>query len=234
MDYLQNGITVKYYVNGEERSNIVYLISYAITNLNTFQAVNQFTYIENGNNRRPDIILFVNGLPLVVIELKSPSKDDVGAENAYNQIRNYMKDIPSLFTYNAFCVISDLSTNRAGTITAGIARFMEWKTVDGKYESTAYADFTTFYEGIFPRERLLDIIKILFCSQTKAPLRQRSLPGIINTLPSAKQQKKLSLPQRPMAKAAYSGTPKAAENPCPWSSMRICCSKYWTNRPLLS
>ena len=173
MDYLQNGITVKYYVNGEERNSIVYLIDYGNTDNNTFQAVNQFTFIENGNNRRPDIILFVNGLPLVLIELKSPSKDDVGAENAYNQIRNYMKDIPSIFTYNAICVISDLSTNRAGTITSNLSRFMEWKTVDGSYESTAYADFNTFYEGMFPRDRLLDIVKnfLLFSNETPKPIK---------------------------------------------------------------
>ena len=95
MDYLQNGITVKYYVKGEERSSIVYLLDYANLDRNTFYVVNQFTFIENGNNRRPDIILFVNGLPLVLMELKSPSKDEVGAENAYNQIRNYMQDISS-------------------------------------------------------------------------------------------------------------------------------------------
>lgn len=90
--------------------------------------VNQFTFLENGNNRRPDIILFINGLPIVLMELKSPSKDEVGAENAYHQIRNYMQDIPSIFYYNAICVISDLSTNKAGTITSGLDRFMEWKT----------------------------------------------------------------------------------------------------------
>ena len=98
------------------------------------------------------------------MELKSPSKDEVGAENAYNQIRNYMQDIPSMFYYNAICVISDLSTNKAGTITSGLDRFMEWKTKDGDYENTAYAQFDTFYEGMFQKERLLDILKnfILF------------------------------------------------------------------------
>ena len=120
MDYLQNGITVKNFNKGEERSSIVRLIDYDKTNNNTFYVVNQFTFLENGNNRRPDIILFINGLPLVLMELKSPSKDEVGAENAFNQIRNYMQDIPSVFFYNAICVISDLSTNKAGTITSGL------------------------------------------------------------------------------------------------------------------
>ena len=164
MDYLQNGITVKYAVKGEERSSVVKLIDYADADKNDFYVVNQYTFVENGNNRRPDIILFINGLPLVLMELKSPSKDEVGAENAYNQIRNYTKDIPSMFYYNAICVISDLSTNKAGTITSGLDRFMEWKTKDGDYENTAYAQFDTFYEGMFQKERLLDILKnfILF------------------------------------------------------------------------
>ena len=163
MDYLQNGVPVKYFVSGEERNSLVYLVDYKNIENNSFYVVNQFTYIENGNNRRPDIILFINGLPLVLMELKSPSKDEVNAENAYNQIRNYMQDIPSIFNYNAICVISDLTTNKAGTITSGLDRFMEWKTKDGNYENTAYAQFDTFYEGMFDKERLLDIIKNFIC-----------------------------------------------------------------------
>lgn len=164
MDYLQNGITVKFFEKGEERSAIVRLIDYQMVKNNSFYVVNQFTFLEGKNNRRPDIILFINGLPLVLMELKSPSKDEVGVENAYNQIRNYMQDISSIFYYNAICVISDLSTNKAGTITSGMDRFMEWKTKDGSQEDVSYAQFETFYEGMFQKERLLDIIKnfILF------------------------------------------------------------------------
>lgn len=173
MGYLQNGVEVKYVYNGEERNSIVYLIDYNEVDNNTFYTVNQYTYIENSNNRRPDVILFINGLPLVLMELKSPSKDEVGAGNAYNQIRNYIQDIPSMFIYNAICVISDLSTNKAGTITSGFDRFMEWKTKDGSYENTAYAQFDTFYEGMFQRERLLDIIKnfILFAGDSQNPIK---------------------------------------------------------------
>ena len=169
--YLQNGVEVKYFYKGEERSSIVYLLDYQRPENNTFYVVNQFTYIENGNNRRPDVILFINGMPLVLMELKSPSKDEVGAENAYNQIRNYMQDIPSLFCYNQICVISDLSTNKAGTITSGLDRFMEWKTKDGSYENTAFAQFDTFYEGLFQKARLLDIFKnfICFSNELKSP-----------------------------------------------------------------
>ena len=164
MDYLQNGITVKFFVKGEERSSIVRLIDYTKVQNNAFYVVNQFTFIENDNNRRPDIILFINGLPLVLMELKSPAKDEVGVENAYHQIRNYMQDIPSMFYYNVICVISDLSTNKAGTITSGLDRFMEWKSKDGQSIDEAFAQFDTFYEGMFQKERLLDILKnfILF------------------------------------------------------------------------
>ncbi|MEE1320240.1 MAG: type I restriction endonuclease subunit R [Acutalibacteraceae bacterium] len=177
MDYLQNGVPVRYFVKGEERTSIVYLIDYKNVQNNSFYAVNQFTYIENGNNRRPDIILFVNGLPLVLMELKSPSKDEVNAENAYNQIRNYMQDIPSIFNYNAICVISDLTTNKAGTITSGLDRFMEWKTKDGSYENTALAQFDTFYEGMFDRARILDIIKNFICFSVEQAKAFKILAG---------------------------------------------------------
>lgn len=163
MNYLQNGIPVKYVEEGEERTNIVYLIGYDNVDHNDFCVLNQFTYIENGNNRRPDVIVFINGLPLVVIELKSPSKDEVGAENAYHQIRNYIHDIPSLFIYNAFCVISDLSVTKAGTLTSGLDRFMEWKSKDGSYENNQFAQFETFYEGMFAKERFLDILQNFIC-----------------------------------------------------------------------
>ena len=112
--YLQDGVEVNYTVAGETRAALVRLLDFEKPENNDFAVVNQYTYIENGNNRRPDIILFVNGLPLVLMELKSPAKEDAGAEDAYNQLRNYMQDIPSLFIYNAVCVISDLSANRAG------------------------------------------------------------------------------------------------------------------------
>jgi len=173
MDYLQNGVPVKYYDKGEERNVLVYLIDYKKPQNNAFYVVNQYTYIENGNNRRPDVILYINGLPLVLMELKSPSKDEVGAENAYNQIRNYMQDIPSMFIYNAICVISDLSCNMAGTITSGLDRFMAWKTKDGDYENTAFAQFDTFFEGMFQKERLLDILKnfILFSGDSQKPIK---------------------------------------------------------------
>ncbi|HCH73631.1 MAG TPA: type I restriction endonuclease subunit R [Clostridiales bacterium] len=162
MDYLQNGISARYYENGEERSEIVRLIDYQNQNNNSFIVSNQWTFIEN-SNKRPDVILFVNGLPLVLIELKSPSREDTDVSEAYRQLRNYMIEIPTMFVYNAICVMSDHLTSKAGTITSGEDRFMEWKTKDGNYEDTQEAKFDTFFEGMFEQERLLDIIKNFIC-----------------------------------------------------------------------
>ena len=162
MDYLQNGIPVRYFVDGEERSSIVYLVDYKEPENNSFVVANQWTFIEN-SNKRPDLILFLNGLPIVLMELKSPSREETDASEAYRQLRNYMQEIPSMFIYNAICVMSDQLISKAGTITSGEDRFMEWKTKDGNYENTQYAQFDTFFEGIFQKERLLDIIKNFIC-----------------------------------------------------------------------
>lgn len=162
MDYLQNGIPVRFFVDGEERSSIVYLIDYKNLENNSFIIANQWTFIEN-SNKRPDVILFLNGLPVVLVELKSPSREETDASEAYRQLRNYMQEIPSIFIYNAICVMSDQLISKAGTITSGEDRFMEWKTKDGNYENTQFAQFDTFFEGMFQKERLLDIIKNFIC-----------------------------------------------------------------------
>lgn len=162
MDYLQNGIEVRYLKGGEEHSDIVYLVDYENVENNSFIIANQWTFIEN-SEKRPDIILFLNGLPIVIMELKSPSREETDASEAYRQLKNYMHEIPSMFIYNAICVMSDQLTSKAGTITSDETRFMAWKTKDGDYENTQYAQFDTFFEGIFQKERLLDIIKNFIC-----------------------------------------------------------------------
>lgn len=162
MNYLQNGIEVRYFEKGEEKSEIVYIVDYEKIHNNSFIIANQWTFIEN-SNKRPDIIIFLNGLPVVIMELKSPSREETDFSDAYRQLQNYKKEIPSIFIYNTLCVISDQLTSRAGTITSGEDRFMEWKTKDGNYENTQYAQFDTFFEGIFEKERFLDIIKNFVC-----------------------------------------------------------------------
>ena len=176
MDYLQNGITATYLENGESRSTIIYLVDYKNINNNSFIIANQWTFIEN-SEKRPDILLFLNGIPVVLMELKSPSREETDASEAYRQIRNYMHEIPSMFTYNAICVMSDLLINKAGTITSGEDRYMEWKTKDGNYENLQAAQFDTFFEGIFQKERLLDIIKNFICFSSDGVERFKILAG---------------------------------------------------------
>ena len=176
MDYLQNGIPVRYTEKGEERSMIIYLVDYENVDNNSFIISNQWTFIEN-SEKRPDVILFINGLPVVLVELKSPSREETDASEAYLQLRNYMYEIPSMFVYNAILVMSDQLTSKAGTITSGEDRFMEWKTTDGSYENTQFAQFDTFFEGIFQKDRLLDIIKNFICFSNDGTKQIKILAG---------------------------------------------------------
>lgn len=176
MEYLQNGIEVSYSQNGETKSEIIYIVDYKNPSNNSFIIANQWTFIEK-SNKRPDILLFLNGLPVCLFELKSPSREQTDASEAYSQIRNYMQEIPSMFIYNCICVMSDQLTSKAGTITSGEDRFMEWKTKDGNMESKSFADFTTFFEGIFQKERLLDIIKNFICFNNEGVNSYKILAG---------------------------------------------------------
>ena len=161
-DYLQNGMPVEDKVKGEYRTVNAKLIDYDHPEKNDFRIVNQWT-VEEFATKRCDLVVLVNGLPLVVMELKSPTNEGVGEDDAYNQIKKYQKQIPSLFVYNAFNVISDMLTTRVGTLTAKQERYMEWKTKDGEYESNTIADYTTFFQGIFDKHRFLDLIQNFLC-----------------------------------------------------------------------
>lgn len=176
MDYLQNGVEVRYYDKGEEKSAICYLVDYGNVDNNSFVIANQWTF-EEKEKKRPDILIFLNGLPVVLMELKSPSREETEAEEAYLQMRNYMQVIPSMFIYNAICVMSDQLTTKAGTITSGLDRYMEWKTTDGSYENTQYATFDTFFEGIFKTSRFLDILKNFICFSVGGNERFKILAG---------------------------------------------------------
>lgn len=161
-DYMQNGVEVNYFDGKDQCSTRVRLIDYDTPLRNNFTVANQWT-VEEKSVRRADIIVFVNGFPLVVVELKSPSRENTDVSEAYAQLRNYMQEIPSLFVYNAFCVMSDMSTSKVGTITAGEDRFMEWKTADGTREDTRYANFDVLFAGMFDKARLIEILHGFIC-----------------------------------------------------------------------
>ena len=157
---LTEGITVEVQKDGVTRGEIVKLIDFDEISNNDFVVSNQFTIIENGINKRPDVILFVNGLPLVVIELKNPVDENATIKSAYKQIQTYKSVIPSLFTYNAFCIISDGLEAKAGTISAGLTRFMSWKSSDGKSEaSKLISQVETLCTGMLNPVTLLDLIR---------------------------------------------------------------------------
>ena len=166
MDYIQSGVEVKYSEDGRAKTALVKLIDFQHPQVNDFKVVNQWRVVEH-DAIRCDMVVFINGLPLVVIELKSPSNENVEEEDAYLQIKQYQQKCPSLFVFNAFSVTSDMLTSKAGTITAKANRFMEWKSIDGKSETTEIADYETFFVGIFEKERLLDILENFICFDHK-------------------------------------------------------------------
>ena len=159
-----NGIDVSFKEGDNIRTKKAYIIDFENPENNEFLVTNQFTIMGNGK-RRPDVIVFINGIPLVVVELKSATDENVGIEEAYNQIQDYKRNITSLFNYNAFCVLSDGVNAKAGTITSNIERFMNWRSVDGEtIEPLNIPQYETLFNGMFSKERILDIIKnfILF------------------------------------------------------------------------
>ena len=157
-EYLQDGIELSYYEDSKQKTERAYLIDYKNIENNSFIVTNQLTIIGK-DTKRPDVLIFVNGLPLVVVELKSISTEFADVSSAYRQIKNYQYDIEELFVYNAFNIISDFTTTKLGSITAPEAWYKEWKSVDGSYESTKRADFKTLLEGVLDKYRFLYIIK---------------------------------------------------------------------------
>ena len=175
-DYLQSGVEVHFYDGKEDRDDIVYLIDYKNPDNNSFHVVNQWTFVEY-SQKRPDVIVFVNGMPLVIFELKSPSREETDASDAYLQLRQYMKQIPSMFVPNVFCVMSDMSETHVGTITADEDRYVSWKSVDGDYTHTKAATWKTMLDGMMPKARLLDIIKNFVCFNDDATRVVKILAG---------------------------------------------------------
>jgi len=158
--YLTDGVPVQYRIGNRERGDSVSLIEFANIENNEFLAVNQYTVVEKNQNKRPDMVLFVNGIPLVVMELKNPADEQATVYRAYEQIQTYKATIPSLFAYNAFCVISDGYECRAGTISSDFGRFMAWKSVEGRQEASRFiSQVETLIKGMLNPHTLLDLVR---------------------------------------------------------------------------
>lgn len=160
--YLQDGVEVSYHTGTEIKADLIRLVDWNTIAENNFTIVNQWSYKEK-ETKRADIVVFLNGLPVVLMELKSPSREETDVSAAYRQLRNYMKEITDLFTYNAFCVMTDMTETKAGTITASEDRFMQWKSKDGQYLSQEVVDYDVLFEGMFRKDRLLDILRNFIC-----------------------------------------------------------------------
>lgn len=157
---LTEGIPVTKWVDGEDRGDRVWLIDFNNPYNNEFVVSNQFTIIENGHNKRPDVLLFINGIPLVVMELKNAADENATIQSAFRQVETYKNVIPSLFTYNGFIVISDGLEARTGSLSAGFSRFMAWKSADGKAEAShLVSQLETLIVGMLNKETLIDLIR---------------------------------------------------------------------------
>jgi len=157
---LTEGVNVTFEKDGQSRGELVWLVDLSHPEQNDFLVVNQFTVLENHQHKRPDVVLFVNGLPLVVLELKNPQDEKATLNSAYRQIQTYLDRIPSLFTYNGLLVISDGLEAKAGSLSAGFSRFMSWKTADGRSEADPHtSQLETLILGMLNPRTLLDLIR---------------------------------------------------------------------------
>jgi type I restriction enzyme R subunit len=153
-------VKIPYQENGYERSHEVALIDFEHSANNQFLVVNQYTIIENNQNKRPDVLLFVNGLPLVVVELKNAASENADIKSAYQQIQTYKAIIPSLFIYNAICILSDGLECKAGSVSADLSRYMTWKTADGIKEASRFKpQLETLLKGMLQPATLLDLVR---------------------------------------------------------------------------
>lgn len=157
---LSDGIDVEYQAQGRVIYDKVWLIDFDNIDNNDWLVVNQLTIIENNRARRPDVVVFINGLPLGVIELKNPTEENATIKGAFNQLQTYKQDIPSLFPYNEVLVISDGLTARVGTLTADWERFMPWRTIAGNEVAAKNTpELEVLIKGIFAKERFLDLLR---------------------------------------------------------------------------
>ena len=173
---LTDGVDVEYRKGEQIRGDKVWLLDFFNADKNEFSAINQFTIIENNNNKRPDVILFINGLPLVVLELKNPADENATVKKAFDQLQTYKHTIPSLFNYNSILIASDGFEARAGSITSGFSRFMPWKSADGAtVASHLINQMEVMIQGMLNKKTLLDLIRhfIVFEKTKKEDLKTK-------------------------------------------------------------
>jgi len=154
---LIEGVPVEYRKGSDLVNDNVFIVNFNEYEKNEFLVINQYTIIQNNNNRRPDVLLFINGIPMVLFELKNPADENATCYKAYEQIQTYKAVIPALFTFNEVCVISDGLEAKAGSLTASFSRYSAWKTKDGMREASKYDnELSTLIHGLCSPETLID------------------------------------------------------------------------------
>ena len=176
--YLTDGVDVQYQTKDGTKSTNVKVIDFENIDNNEFLVVNQFTIIENKNNRRPDLIVYINGLPISVIELKNISDPNTNIWDAFAQLQTYKKEISSLFNYNAILVVSDGLATKVGSFTADRERFQVWRTIDSEKEAPkSMLSLEVLIKGLFDKKRLLDFIKYFIVFEQKKESTVKIIAG---------------------------------------------------------
>ncbi len=155
---MTDGVSVEHFKDGQSKGLSVKLIDFEHPENNSFSVVNQFVIKENNNEKRLDVVLFVNGLPLVVVELKHPTDEDATLDRAFTQIQNYKKAVPSIFYYNTLCVISDGIDARVSSVSAPFSRYLVWKSPEKK-ENDVIPELQILAERMLDRKTLLELIR---------------------------------------------------------------------------
>ena len=214
---LTEGVPVSAHKDGDERGERVWLIDFANPANNEFVVANQFTVIENHQNKRPDLVLFVNGMPLVVIELKNAADENTTIKAAYQQLETYKQAIPGLFTSNAFTVISDGLEAKAGSLSAGYSRFMSWKSADGKAEAShLVSQLEVLINGMLNKATLLDLVRhfIVFEKSRKEDSKTGVITiGTVKKLAAYHQYYAVNAAVASTLRAADMAVPKFAQPP---------------------
>ena len=174
-NYLTNGVPVEYTKDGEAKGVNVDLLDIENPENNSFWAVNQLVIIENSLNRRLDVVIYINGLPLVVVELKNATSEKATIRNAYTQIQNYKKDVPSIFFYNALCVISDGIDAKVSSLSAPFTRYLSWKA---KEDSGVQTDLQVMTKHMFDKRVLLNLIR--YCTVFEAEEKKDEKTGLVS------------------------------------------------------
>lgn len=176
--YLTEGIDIECFIDNEIKYKTVRIVDFNNPDNNNFLVLNQLTVTENKHNRRPDIVIFINGLPIAVIELKNPAGENATIKGAFNQLQTYKREIPSLFHYNQILIVSDGITSRFGTLTANWERFMPWRTIDGEtIAPKGTAELEVMIRGIFPKETILDILRYFIVFETGGETINKKMAG---------------------------------------------------------